>query len=115
MFIFFAVISELIYLFLAIKSEFFGLLDLHDNSTAVLIVVLLSILFICYFCTYRFTKWKKVNIRTIFVISLLFHITFLFIPFLTSNDLFTYIFQTRIFPYLGGNPYLDIYNVFPQD
>ncbi|MFH1971007.1 MAG: polyprenol phosphomannose-dependent alpha 1,6 mannosyltransferase MptB, partial [Patescibacteria group bacterium] len=87
----------------------------HDNSTALLIVVLLSLLFICYFCTYYFTDWIKVNIKTIFFFALVFNMTFLFIPFLTSNDLFSYIFQSRVFSHFGKNPYLITYDSFPND
>lgn len=111
----FFLLSELFYLILLAKSWGGKLINLHDNQTMVFVVTILALLFIIYHLAYHKLDWKKQSVKAIFLIIAVFHLTFLFTPFLTSNDLYSYIFTTRIWPIFGQNPYFVPYNNFHQD
>lgn len=111
----FAVFSELIYLFLFIKAYQFKLLDLHNNQHLFLVIASLFLLLIAFYLTYFFINWSKVSIKALFLTVFVFNMTFLFIPYLSSNDLYSYIFTTRINSIFGANPYFISYDHFPQD
>ena len=111
----FTIFSELVYLFLFIKAKSLGLLDLHNNQHLFWVLTSLSILFIVYFLAYRYINWPKIQIKSLFLIIITLHLTFLLIPFLSSNDLYSYIFSTRINGLFGQNPYFTIYDSFPHD
>ena len=111
----FALASEIIYLFILFKRLQVPLLDLHQNSDLFLVLACLAVLFFIYFSFYFFTSWKNVNVKKILLISVIFHITFLFVPFLTSDDLYSYIFSSRLLPIWGANPYIIPFDNFPYD
>lgn len=111
----FTIFSELVYLFLFFRARNLGLIDLKNDQDMFLVVGALTILFLVYFLAYNFLKFQKQKVNTIFLVCSIFHLTFLFIPFLTSNDLYSYIFTTRINSIFGENPYFVPYNNFPQD
>lgn len=115
MLIIFALFCELVYLFLFVASRQLGILDLHNDQYMWLVVGSLLLLFIFYFVTYYFLDWKKLDIKAIFFVVCIFHIQFLFIPYLSSNDLYSYIFTTRLNGIFGENPYFVQYDSFPQD
>lgn len=111
----FALISELTYLFLSVRAREAGLLNLHDDQHMFWVVSSLTILFLVYFWTYFFLKWQGVGIKVIFAVVLLFNCTLLLTPFLSSNDLYSYIFTTRVNGIFGENPYFVQYDSFQQD
>lgn len=111
----FAFLSELVYLFLLAESLILGSLDLHNDQHMHLVVVSLLILFVGYFLTYHILDWQKISIKAIIFVTCVFHLTFLFVPGLSSSDLYSYIFTTRIQPIFEENPYFVPYNNFPQD
>lgn len=111
----YALFSELVYLFLIFKAREAGLLDLHRDEHMLWIVGAFLVLFMGYFLSYRFINWPKQNVKHILAVAFLFQITFLFIPFLWSNDLYSYIFSSRIMPIFGENPYFIPYDNFVHD
>src|SRR3990167_8619226 len=111
----FAILTEVIYSLLFFQAHSLGLIDLHNNQHLFWVIASLSILFILYFLAYRFLNWPKVQIKTLSRIIIIFHLTFLLIPFLSSNDLYSYIFSTRINGLYYQNPYFTIYDSFPSD
>lgn len=111
----FALFSELIYLFLFFKAREAGSLNLHNDQHMVWVVGSLFVLFIVYFLAFRFVNWRKQSIKQIFLMAVVFQITFLFIPFLWSNDLYSYIFSSRIMSIFGENPYFITYDNFVRD
>ncbi len=113
--IIFILVSEVIYLFLVRQKLSIPILDLHTSFYLSLVIFSLFILFCIYFYFYFFSDWRKITYKQIIFVILLFNFTFLFVPFLTSNDLHSYIFQTRIWPIFGKNPYLVPYDSFPYD
>lgn len=115
MFAGFFILSELIYLFLFIKASQVGLLDLHHNQSMFLVVSALGLLFVVYFLTYHLLNFQKISIKILFLTVFLFHLTFLFTPYLSSNDLYSYIFTTRVNGIYGKNPYFVKYEMFLQD
>lgn len=115
MFLTFTILSEVIYLFILSKAYSFGIINLHEDPQMLLVITSFFFLFLFYFLAFFKTNWEKQNIKIIFAAILAFNITFLFIPFLSSNDLYSYIFTTRIHPFFGENPYFVPYNNFSQD
>jgi len=115
MLIVFVLLSVLVYLFLLTKSREFGFLDLHNDQHMYLVMASLWLLFIAYFFNFFFLNWQKASVKKIFFLACVFRLTFLFVPYLSSNDLYSYIFATRIKPLFRENPYLVAYNNFPQD
>lgn len=115
MLVLFAVFSELVYLFLIAKSRQFGALDLHNDLQLQLVIASLALLFLGYLFTYLFTDWEKVDIRILLFVIFLGHLTFLAIPFISSSDLYSYIFSGRLLPHFGANPYLTTYDTFQGD
>ncbi len=111
----FALISEFLYLFFVFQRLQTDILDLHNNQTAKLIVFSLLILFVLYFYTYYKTNWIKVDVRKIIFISIAFHVTFLLVTFLTSDDIYSYISAGRLITHWGKNPYLTTYDSVPFD
>lgn len=111
----FALLSGLVYSFLVLKQFQLGLLNLHNPQQNLLVIISLLILFLAYFFFYWINNWKRAGIKAILFVALVFNVIFLFVPFLTSNDLHSYIFAGRIFSGWGENPYLVPYDAFPQD
>lgn len=115
MFWIFVTISEIIYVLIVLRRLQQPILDLHLNSDLFFILVALVLLFILYFGFYRLINWKQINTKKIFLVSILFQVTFLFTPFLTSDDIYTYVFSSRLLPIWGVNPYTVPFDSFPQD
>lgn len=108
-------VSVCIFFLLSWKSHLQGILDLHNDKDMALVVISLTILFIGYFLTLTFTKWNKVSFRQVFIPVVALNVAFLFVPFLSSNDLYSYIFSGRVYHIWGENPYLVPYSSFPND
>ena len=115
MFWIFATISEIIYVLIVLRRLQQPILDLHQNSDLFFILVSLTILLVLYFSFYRVINWKQLSAKKIFLVSVLFQVTFLFTPFLTSDDIYTYVFSSRLLPIWGANPYTIPFDNFPQD
>ncbi len=111
----FTLLSELVYLFLFSKAHQFGLLDLHNSQHLLWVIASLGILLATFYLAYYFLNWSTINIKAVFLVVFIFNITFLFIPYLSSNDLYSYIFTTRVNGIFGENPYFIAYDSFPQD
>lgn len=115
MFWIFAAISEIIYVVIVLRRLQQPILNLHQNSDLFFILVGLTLLFILYFGFYRVINWKQLSAKKIFPLLVLFQVSFLFVPFLTSDDIYTYIFSSRLLPIWGANPYTTPFDNFPQD
>lgn len=115
MFWIFATISEVIYVLIVLRRVQQPLLNLHQNSDLFFILVCLTLLFILYFGFYRVVNWRELSTKKIFFVLVLFQSTLLFTPFLTSDDIYTYIFSSRLLPIWGANPYIIPFDNFPQD
>lgn len=115
MFWLFAGISEIIYVQIVLRRLQQPLLDLHQNSDLFFILTGLILLFILYFGFYRVSNWEQTSAKKIFLMSFLFQVTFLPVPFLTSDDFYTYIFSSRLLPIWDANPYTVPFDNFPHD
>ncbi len=111
----FILVSEFLYLLLLSKKTSILFLDLHNSYYLFFVVFILLSLFLFYFLFYIFASWNKIPFKHIFIAILLFNLTFIVVPFLTSNDLYSYIFQTRVWSIFGKNPYLISYDSFRYD
>ncbi len=111
----FTLISEIIYLYLIFKARSLSLLDLHIPSSQILVIAALVALFVVYFLGVWLIKFEKVTAKQLFASVLALNLVFLMVPFLTSNDLYSYIFQTRVWSAHGQNPYLIPFDKFPDD
>ncbi len=111
----FAIFSESIYLFLLIKARESGLINLHNNQHLFWVIISLSLLFVIFYLAYFFLNFQKIKVKTIFLVVFVFQLTYLFIPYLSSNDLYSYIFTTRVNGIYAENPYFVKYDNFPQD
>lgn len=79
------------------------------------IVMTLASFYLVYFFLYFRFPWDIISIKTILIVVSIIHVLFLSVPFISSNDLHSYVFGTRIFVRFGENPYLKPYEAFPQD
>ena len=91
------------------------LIDLHNDQQMLRFVGALFVLYLAYFFVYFKLPWKKVNVKTIFIAVFLINLPFLFVPFLSSTDLYSYIFTTRVNGIFGENPYFVQYDSFQND
>lgn len=88
---------------------------LRDNRIFILVVLFLIINFLIYLSIINFTNFSKFNFKKIFKSYALFSIILLFIWPVASNDLFSYIYQGRVFFIHQANPYLNTYSQFSYD
>src|SRR5439155_13958615 len=79
------------------------------------VVISLALLFIIFFFSFFHLNFEKIRFKTIFLTVCLFNLTFLFIRFLSSNDLYSYIFTGRVFSIFGQNPYITPYSYLAFD
>lgn len=89
--------------------------DLHNNEHLTQVIFLLSISYLVYFFVFKFINFDRLNFKKVFLTAIFLHIFFLPIPYLTSNDLFSYIFEGRVFLVWGANPYLTPFDNFSFD
>ncbi|MEK7521435.1 MAG: hypothetical protein AAB599_01375 [Patescibacteria group bacterium] len=123
MFFAFFLVSEVIYLFLSFKAKEVGMLDLHNDKHMFLIIGSLAILFVAYFFSYQRLEWGKVSAFRLIAASIILNLTLLFAPlflsaehlFISSNDIYSYIFTGRVFSIFGENPYFVTYDSFTHD
>jgi len=106
--------AQSLYLSFYLLKRYFGLLDLHTQAHLNLVIILLAILYLIYFCVLFKLNFAANKLKTIFLFSVLFQVGFIFVPFFTSNDLHSYIAAGRVINQ-GANPYIDTYSQFPDD
>ena len=71
--------------------------DLHNNEHLIQVISLYLIAYLIYFLTFKYLNFEKLNFKKIFLAAVFIYIFFLPIPYLTSDDLFSYIFTGRVF------------------
>lgn len=91
------------------------LIDLHNDQHMLLLVSALFVLFLVYFLAYFKLPWQKISPRRVFIALFALYLPFLFVPFISSNDLYSYISATRINGIFGQNPYFVQYDSFQHD
>src|SRR3989344_776876 len=89
--------------------------DLHNNEHLIQVISLYLIAYLIYFLTFKYLNFEKLNFKKIFLAAVFIYIFFLPIPYLTSDDLFSYIFTGRVFSVWEENPYLAPYDDFQHD
>ncbi len=90
-------------------------LNLSNSYDLSIVLIFLTLCFISYFLFYFLGNWQAIKIKHLFIAIIILNSVFILIPFITSNDLYSYIFQTRILPIFGKNPYLVPYDMFRYD
>lgn len=90
-------------------------LDLHNPAHLNLVILIFIISYSLYFIIYKYLNWKKLHVKHLIFIILVLHFIFILIPFLTSNDIYSYIFQTRVFGVFKENTFLVPYDKFSFD
>jgi alpha-1,6-mannosyltransferase len=112
--------SKKLFIFAILFSSFFSLLYLiqpKNQSSAdivyLFIVAFLLFLIFIYFAFSLFTK--DYSFKEIFVYSIFLHLLLVFVSPITSSDLYSYIYQSRIWTVFKASPYLFTYSQFPQD
>ena len=71
--------------------------------------------FLAYFIVAEKLNFKKVSFKVLFGIFILINFITLFLPSVSSDDLSSYIFWSRLFSRFGANPYFDVYDGFQAD
>lgn len=83
------------------------------NKLFLLVVFVLLILLFIYFIFLKYVKY--INFKQLFIFSLFINLALLFVYPITSNDLFSYIYQARIWTVFNESPYLISYLNFSSD
>lgn len=90
-------------------------IDLHNDQHMLGVVGALFLLFVVYFLVYFKLPWQKISVKAVFIAIFALHLPFLLVPFLSSNDLYSYIFTGRVWALYGENPYFVQYDSLQQD
>lgn len=77
------------------------------------IVIYLLLLVFIYFAFSLLIK--KYSLREMLIFSVFLNLILLFILPITSSDLYSYIYQSRVWTVFKASPYLSSYSQFPQD
>jgi hypothetical protein len=118
--IIFGFLSEIIYLLFyliePLKRIFNdGGITLNNNILFLLVILLLLTLLALYIFAYRDVIKDKINIKIIFGFFILFNITLLFIWPIGSNDIFSYIYFSRVLSEHHTNPFFVAYSTLTND
>jgi len=85
------------------------------NEFFLLTVFILLFNLIIYLLAYKTLDFNKVNYKRLFLCFAFINLFLILLRPVTSTDLFSYIYQGRIFSVHHLNPYLISYNQVPQD
>ncbi len=108
------VTTEALYLSFYFFLHKYGELNLHIPSHLNVVIGHLLALYLVYFWILFKSNFDQNKTKIIFVLTLIFHLSFMFTPFFTSNDLHSYIAAGRVVNH-NANPYLTTYSSFPKD
>jgi len=78
-------------------------------------ILLLPLSLLVYIFSWLQIEKVQPPVKIIFFFFFLFNITLLFVPPITSNDIYSYIYQARVFSVHHANPYLASYSQFKMD
>lgn len=118
LFIFFIIYASLfsfLYLLEPIKRLILGesgQVSMHNFIYFSVVLFLLFLLFI-YFAFSFFIK--EHSFKELLIYSLFINFSLLLILPISSNDLYSYIYQSRVWVVFNNSPYLSTYSQFPQD
>lgn len=116
----FGILSEFLYLAFFLVNPLKSLVNgdgalMASNEMYLGIIVVLFALALLYIKVFKRIDFKKVEFKYIVSFAILFNLTLLFILPLSSNDLYTYVYRSRIASKYHQNPYLVAYDNFPDD
>ena len=118
-FFLYAFLTEISYLlfypirFLAVKL---GVENLYLKDNLIFLLTIINILLLTFFYIKTFGLiLKKTAFKTIFLTSLIFNISLLFLWNFSTDDLYTYIGRSRMISFYGANPYINRFDEFSGD
>lgn len=114
------ILSEILYLSFYSVKYFKRLVG--DDHTALkntyiflALVAILLLLFLLYLKGLNIVSKNNIPTKTIILVAIIFNFTLLFLAPIASNDVYTYIYNSRIISAHNENPYTLAYNNFPDD
>jgi hypothetical protein len=115
-----AIISEILYLsfyFIAPLKNLFQdhYITLKNSYLFIILISALLLLFYLYLQGFKAISKNNISTKTIIKIAIIFNLSLLFITPITSNDLYTYIYRSRIISVHHENPYIQPYNNLTHD
>lgn len=116
----FGIYSTLFYLsfylvdYFRTKGEVFGFV-FRSSAIDAIVVAIFLFLVVYYFKAIKSAVFEKIDILSVVILSLIFHLIVVFIWPLLSTDVYSYISLSRIISHYHENPYLVPYSEFPQD
>jgi hypothetical protein len=119
-FIICGIVSEFLYLLFWIISLFKENLHIIETTINIYylhigIVCILLILLLLYIKSCSLILKENISIKIIVSFAIIFNLSLIFIPPITSSDLYTYISRSRIVSEYHENPYLVPFSSFPND
>jgi len=113
--------SKKLFIFAILFSSLFSFLYLiqpkgQASSSTIIYLFIVLFLILLTFIYFGFSFFiKEFSVKEIFIYSIFLNLMLLLVLPITSSDLYSYIYQSRVWTVFKASPYLVSYSQFPQD